>query len=199
MINQSKYLPKQMNGPVVNSVMAGLEDRLYDAKKICDYLYGLSILTAQETELENIGCIVGYPRPLVPEGFEDETEGGFFIFTTLPMTQDVASGFSNVDSEVGGQLSTITQSKTGYMALGLYRKFLDKVAYIKRYGVTIYSVDMIAKLFTDDYTITYDAAQNIELTFNSNIGYKNVWILTNLFNRFATIPQVLVYSETEGD
>ena len=199
MINQSKYLPKQMNGPVVNSVMAGLEDRLYDAKKICDYLYGLSILTAQETELENIGCIVGYPRPLVPEGFEDETEGGFFIFTTLPMEQDVASGFSNVDSEVGGQLSTITQSKTGYMALGLYRKFLDKVAYIKRYGVTLYSVDMIAKLFTDDYTITYDAAQNIELTFKSNIGYKNVWILTNLYNRFATIPQVLVYSETEGD
>ena len=199
MINQSKYLPKQMNGPVVNSVMAGLEDRLYDAEKICDYLYGLSILTAQETELENIGCIVGYPRPLVPEGFEDETEGGFFIFTTLPMTQNVTTGFSVVDNEVGGQLSTITRSKTGYMALGLYRKFLDKVAYIKRYGVTLYSVDMIAKLFTDDYTITYDEAQNIELTFNSNIGYKNVWILTNLFNRFATIPQVLVYSETEGE
>lgn len=199
MINQSKYLPKQMNGPVVNSVMAGLEDRLYNANKICEYLYGLSIETAQETELESIGCLVGYPRPLVPEGFEDETEGGFFIFTTLPMTPDVASGFSVVDSEVGGQLSTIARSKTGYMALGLYRKFLDKVAYIKRYGVTLYSIDMIAKLFTDDYTITYSEEQNIELTFNSNIGYKNVWILTNLFNRLATIPQVLIYSETEGD
>lgn len=199
MIEQSKYLPKQMNGPVVNSVMAGLEDRLYDAKKICEYLYGLSIDTAQETELENIGCLVGYPRPLVPEGFEDETEGGFFIFTTLPMVQDVATGFSEIDSEVGGQFSTIARSKTGYMALGLYRKFLDKVAYIKRYGITLYSVDMIAKLFTTDYTITYDDAQNIVLTFNSNIGYKNVWILTNLFNRLATIPQVLVISQTEGE
>ncbi len=199
MIEQSKYLPKQMNGPVVNSVMAGLEDRLYDAKKICEYLYGLSIDTAQETELENIGCLVGYPRPLVPEGFEDETEGGFFIFTTLPMVQDVATGFSEIDSEVGGQFSTIARSKTGYMALGLYRKFLDKVAYIKRYGITLYSVDMIAKLFTIDYTITYDDAQNIVLTFNSNIGYKNVWILTNLFNRLATIPQVLVISQTEGE
>jgi hypothetical protein len=60
-------------------------------------------------------------------------------------------------------------------------------------------VDMIAKLFTSDYTITYDDAQNIVLTFNSNIGYKNVWILTNLFNRLATIPQVLVISQTEGE
>ena len=199
MIEQSKYLPKQMNGPVVNSVMAGLEDRLNDADAICNYLYGLSILTAQETELESIGCLVGYPRPLVPEGFTDEDEGGFFIFTDLPMVQNITKGFSEVDSEVGGQLSTIAQSKTGYMALGLYRKFLDKVAYIKRYGVTIYSVDMIAKLFTDDYTITYTENQDIELTFNSNIGYKNVWILTNLFNRFATIPQVLISSVTEGD
>ena len=196
MIEQSEYLPKQMNGPVVNSVMAALEENLSDSKTICDYLYGLSILTAQETELENIGCIIGYPRPLVPEGFADEEEGGFFIFTDLPMVQDITKGFSVVDSEVGGQLSTIARSRTGYMALGLYRKFLDKVAYIKRYGVTIYSVDMIAKLFTDDYTITYTENQDIELTFNSNIGYKNVWILTNLFNRFATIPQVIVSSET---
>lgn len=198
MIKQSKYLPKQMNGPVVNSVMAALDERLDDSTKICEYLYGLSINTAQQTELENIGCLVGYPRPLVPSGFDDESSG-FFLFTNLPMEQDVTIGFSNANSEVGGQLSTIARSKTSYMALELYRKFLDKVAYIKRYGITIYCVDMIAKLFTEDYTITYSENQDLELTFNSDIGFKNVWILTNLFNRFATIPQVIIYSETEGD
>lgn len=196
MIEQSAYLPKQMNGPVINSVMAGLEQRLEDAETIKDYLYNLSILTAQETELENIGKIVGYPRPLVPEGFEQEN---VFLITTIPMEPDALIGFSEVDSEVGGRLTSVQSSDTNYMSIGLYRKFLDKVAYIKRYGITIYSVDQIARLIDDDYTITWDEYENIVLTFTNPIGYKNLWILTNLFYRFATIPQVYVYAQEEEE
>lgn len=196
MIEQSKYLPKQMNGPVVNSVMAGLEERLEDSEIITDYLYNLSIQTAQETELENIGKIVGYPRPLVPVGFEQEN---VFLITTLPMEQDIATGFSEIDSELGGRLTSVQSSDTNYMSLGLYRKFLDKVAYIKRYGITLYSVDQIAKLIDNDYTITWDEYENIELTFNNPIGFKNLWILSNLFYRFATIPQVNVYAQEEEE
>ena len=194
MMEQSKYLPKQMNGPVVNSVMAGLDERLEDSEFIEDYLYNLSILTAQETELENIGKIIGYPRPLVPEGFDQEN---VFLFTTLPMEQDALAGFSAVDSEVGGRLTSVQSSQTSFMTLGLYRKFLDKVAYIKRYGITLYSVDKIARLIDDDYTITWDEYENIELTFNNPIGFKNLWILSNLFYRFATLPQVNVYAQEE--
>ncbi|MBR5008824.1 MAG: hypothetical protein IKY09_07650 [Methanocorpusculum sp.] len=194
MIEQSKYLPKQMNGPVINSVMAGLEQRLEDSETIKDYLYNLSIQTAQETELENIGKIIGYPRPLVPEGFDQEN---VFLFTTLPMEQDTLAGFSEVDSEIGGRLTSVQSSVTNYMSIGLYRKFLDKVAYIKRYGITIYSVDQIAKLIDNDYTISWDASESIELNFNNPIGFKNLWILQNLFSRFATIPQVYVYAQEE--
>lgn len=194
MIEKSKYLPAQMNGPVVNSVMAGLEERLADADNIKDYLYNLSILTAQETELENIGRIIGYPRPLVPVGFDQEN---IFLITSLPMEQDRAAGFSEIGSEVGGRLSSTQTSETNYMSLGLYRKFLDKVAYIKRYGVTLYSVDQIARLIDDDYTITWDEYENIEITFNNPIGFKNLWILSNLFFRFATLPQVVVYAQEE--
>ena len=189
MIEQSKYLPKQMNGPVINSVMSGLEDQLNDAKVIEDYLYNLSILTAQETELENIGKIIGYPRPLVPTGFEQEY---VFLFTTLPMEQDVTLGFSEVDGEVGGRLVSQDASESNYMSLGLYRKFLDKVAYIKRYGVTLYSVDQIARLIDDDYTISWNEDKDISLEFNSPIGFQNLWILSNLFFKFATAPQVIV-------
>ena len=189
MIEQSKYLPKQMNGPVINSVMSGLEDQLNDAKVIEDYLYNLSILTAQETELENIGKIIGYPRPLGPTGFEQEY---VFLFTTLPMEQDVTLGFSEVDGEVGGRLVSQDASESNYMSLGLYRKFLDKVAYIKRYGVTLYSVDQIARLIDDDYTISWNEDKDISLEFNSPIGFQNLWILSNLFFKFATAPQVIV-------
>lgn len=194
MIEQSKYLPKQMNGPVINSVMTELEDQLQDAEVIEDYLYNLSILTAQETELENIGKIIGYPRPLVPTGFEQEY---VFLFTTLPMEQDVTLGFSQVDGEVGGRLVSQDASESNYMSLGLYRKFLDKVAYIKRYGVTLYSVDQIARLIDDDYTISWNSDKDISLVFNSPIGFQNLWILSNLFFKFATAPQVIVTTADE--
>lgn len=194
MIEQSKYLPKQMNGPVINSVMTELEDQLQDAEVIEDYLYNLSILTAQETELENIGKIIGYPRPLVPTGFEQEY---VFLFTTLPMEQDITLGFSQVDGEVGGRLVSQDASDTNYMSLGLYRKFLDKVAYIKRYGVTLYSVDQIARLIDDDYTISWNSDKDISLVFNNPIGFQNLWILSNLFFKFATAPQVIVTTADE--
>lgn len=192
MIEQSPYLPKQMNGAVVNGVMAGLENELAEANSIIDYLYSLSIATAQETELENIGLIVGYPRPLVPEGFEQEN---LFIFTNLPMQQDNTIGFSEISSDVGGRLSSLEASQTNYMILSMYRKFLDKIAYIKRYGITLYSVDMIAKLITDNYTLTYNENKDLVINFGENIGYKNVWVLTNLFYRLATSPQVIIMND----
>lgn len=194
MIEQSKYLPKQMNGPILNAEKAALEARFEDAKAIEEYLYSLTIQTAQETELENIGKIIGYPRPLVPIGFEQEN---VFIFTTIPMEQDRNLGFSTVGSEVGGRLTSTQSSESNYMSLGLYRKFLDKVAYIKRYGITIYAIDQIARLIDDNYTIEWNEYYNIDLIFNNAIGYLNLWILTNLFAKFATLPQVNIIAAAE--
>ena len=189
MIPQSRFLPRQMNGPVINSVMAGLEQRLSDAEYIENYLYNLSILTAQEDELESIGCIIGYPRPLVPEGFNEEN---LLILGTVPISTDELVGLSTINSEIGGRFSTIKKSETDYISLALYRVLLDKVAYIKRYGVTLYSVDKIASLVSNEYTITWNEYSDIEIYFTRNIGYKNVWILTQLFNRLSTEPQVII-------
>lgn len=197
MIEQSKYLPKQMTGPVLNAAKAGIEDRLSDAKAIEEYLYNLSIQSAEETELENIGRIVGYPRPLVPEGFADEAN--LFLFWSLPFEQNPLIGFSEIDSEVGGRLSTTKESQTGYMNLGLYRTFLDKVAYVKRYGVTLYAVDQIARLIDSDYTIEWNENADIEVTFANYIGFQNLWILSQLFLRIATSPQVIIYSYPEEE
>lgn len=194
MIEQSKYLPRQMNGPVINSVMTGLEDQLRDADVIENYLYNLSIQTAQETELENIGKIIGYPRPLVPEGFEQEN---VFLLTDLPMIREDAIGFSQVDGDVGGRLTSQGASDSNYMSLGLYRKFLSTVAYIKRYGVTLYSVDQIAKQVDNDYSISWNEDKDISLVFNNPIGFQNLWILSSLFFKFSTAPQVIVTTESE--
>lgn len=195
MIEQSKYMPKQMTGPILNAAKAGIDDRMSDAIAIENYLYSLSIQSAEETELENIGKLVGYPRPLVPEGFADEAN--LFLFWNIPLEQIALIGFSQVDSEVGGRLSTIKESQTGYMNLGLYRTFLDKVAYIKRYGVTLYAVDQIARLIDDDYSISWNENKDIEVTFARYIGFQNLWILSQLFLRIATSPQIIIYSYPE--
>lgn len=193
MIKQSPYLPKQMNGPVVNSVLAAMDERLKNADIIEDYLYKLSILTAQETELESIGCIIGYPRPLVPVGFSQEN---VLILSELPQYQDLQNGLAAVGSEVGGRFSSTKKTASDYMDLGLYRNFLDKVAYIKRYGITLYAVDQIMKLIDPQYTIGWDGNRDITVDFERNIGYKNVWILTQLFYRLATSPQVIITAGT---
>lgn len=193
MIKQSPYLPKQMNGPVVNAVLAAMDERLKNADIIEDYLYHMSILTAQETELESIGCIIGYPRPLVPVGFSQEN---VLILSGLPQYQDIQNGLAAVGSEVGGRFSSIKKTASDYMELGLYRNFLDKVAYIKRYGITQYAVDQIARLMDSRYTIGWDNNRDITVDFKRNIGFKNVWVLTQLFYRLATSPQVIITAGT---
>lgn len=193
MIEQSPYLPKQMNGPVLNSIMNAMEDELSDTKVIENYLYNLSIVTAQETELENIGRIIGYPRPLVPVGFEAEN---VFLFTQL-QEQDPDTGFSTVNSEIGGRFASVRSSISNYMDINLYRQVLDKIAYIKRYGITIYCIDQIARLIDEDYEIEWTEDNDILLYFHNYIGYKNLWIISQIFLRFETIPAVQVISESE--
>ncbi len=191
MIKQSEYVPRQMNGPIINSLFMGMEEELNHSETIIDYLENLSIAKAQETELESIGCLVGFPRPLVPEGFNEEN---VMLLGTVPLEKDESIGLSQIDSEIGGRLSTIEKSNTGFMDLGTYRKLLEKVAEIKRYGITLKSVDDIAQTVSTDYTIEWDEYGDILINYSKSIGYKNVWLLTQLFLRICTEPQVTIQS-----
>lgn len=191
MIKQSEYVPRQMNGPIINSLFMGMEEELNHSETIIDYLENLSIAKAQETELESIGCLVGFPRPLVPEGFNEEN---VMLLGTIPLEKDESIGLSQIDSEIGGRLSTIEKSNTGFMDLGTYRKLLEKVAEIKRYGITLKSVDDIAQTVSTDYTIEWDEYGDILIKYSKSIGYKNVWLLTQLFLRICTEPQVTIQS-----
>lgn len=196
MIEPNKLYPKQMNGPVISATGSAVNTEFYDAEAIEDYLHGLSIDTARETELENIGRIIGYLRPLVPEGFESEN---ILLLGPLPLQTDEEIGLAHVGTQIGGQLSTIELSDTNYMPLGLYRKFLKSMAKLKRYGVTLKSVDSIAAEISPNYDIEFDEdTQDILVYFHENIGFKNIWILTQLFYRIATEPQVLIMAD-EGE
>lgn len=197
MIRQGKYLPKQMNGIIVNSYAQSLDDEFSNAEKICNYLHNLSITTAQSKELDSIGCIIGYPRPLVPEGFNSEN---ILILGSVPLQTDMTNGLASAGQNVGGLLTTALPTIDSYkLDNGLYRKFLERIAIIKRYGITLSSVDGIASLINKDYEIYFNENADIVINYDNPIGYKNVWILTNLFYRFCTAPQVIVTTGVKND
>lgn len=191
MAEANKYYPKQMNGAVISAFGQARDDEYNDANTIEQYLYQLSIETANETELENIGKLIGYPRPLVPEGFVTEN---LFLFGDLPIKQDMFTGFADLNGVNGGELSSLEKSESSFMSLGMYRKFLTYIAIIKRYGITIYAIDKIASIFGITYELSWSANGDINLNFTQTLGYKNLWILTQLFYRFATAPQVIITS-----
>lgn len=190
-IKASRYYPKQMNGSVISATGEAFNTQLKNAQFIENYLYNLSINSADETELENIGRIVGYIRPLVPEGFNEEN---VLILGPLPIETSDTSGLAKAGQNIGGQLSPVNQIHTGFMALGIYRKFLKSIAVLKRYGLTIQSIDKIVSQISTNYTIEWDEQKDIEIKFTDKIGYKNLWVLTQLFYKTATVPQVLITS-----
>lgn len=189
MIAQNPYYPKQMNGPIISAYGAAVNAEFADAEYIQDYLCRLTIRTARESELENIGKLIGYVRPLVPEGFNSEN---IMLLGTLPLAVDENIGLSTVGTNIGGQLSTVVRDESNYMSLGTYRKFLENMAVLKRYGITLSSVDQIVSTIDDDYTISWNDNKDIVVAFGKSIGYKNIWILTQLFYRIATSPQVII-------
>ena len=193
-IEPNKRYPRQMNGPVISANGMALCSRFADAQAIEDYLYNLSIDTADDTELDSIGLIIGYPRPVVPEGFNAEN---IMLLGTLPLQTDQQIGLSTVGEEIGGELSTLVPDETNYMNTGTYRKFLKSIAVLKRYGITLKSVDMIAKNVTLNYELNFTEDGDISIDFQEDIGFKNIWILTQLFYRIATEPQVLITSAGE--
>lgn len=194
-IEPNRLYPRQMNGPVISANGMAVEVEFADAKAIENYLYGLSIDTANDTELDSIGLLIGYPRPVVPEGFDSEN---ILLLGPLPLQSDPTIGLAEVDTELGGELSTVVPDQTNYMNTGTYRKFLKSIAQLKRYGVTLKSVDLIARNMSSNYELRFAENGDIIIDFNEYIGYKNIWILTQLFYRIATEPQVLISSE-EGE
>ena len=144
-----------MNGNVISAFGQAQNARFSEAQAIQEYLYRLSIDTANETELENIGRIIGYVRPLVPEGFNAEN---IFLLGGLPLETDPSIGLAEAGTVLGGRLSTV------------------------------------ASVISKDYTIEFNANADIVIHYKKSIGYKNVWILTQLFYRTMTEPQVLIVS-----
>lgn len=182
-------LPKQMNGPVINAFMQALGEELDPADQISAYLYGIKISNAQEEQLESIGKIIGFPRPLMPAGFNDEDT---FALGTLPLSFDQLKGLAGLADMLGGQLVSKDDLQTVKMSITKYRTALVLMAGIKAKGITLENIDRIASLVASDYTITWDGYGDMTIHYANNIGFSKVYTLSRMFYMIATAPQILV-------
>ena len=190
-IELDKRLPRQMNGPVINTFMQVMGENLGPADEIDAYIDGISIETAQEKELESIGKIIGYPRPLMPAGLIDENT---FVLGTIPLEQDTQKGLASVETMIGGELVGVNDLISVFMPLPTYRRALVIMARIKAYGLTLENIDKIASLVNEDYEITWTEEGDVTIHYTNSIGFARVWVLSQLFYRIATAPQVLITS-----
>ena len=191
MINVKDYLAKQLSGPIIDTIFQGIS---WGLNKPVDYLYyasTLSIDTALDLDIGEIGKLIGFTRPLIPN--EVILEGLFRFSSYLSAPTFSSAGFSNLDGSVDGgnfsQLGLVLDSNL--MPLSYYRKVLKSVAKIKWSKLSLLAIDEVCNLLGADYTVAYHANHDIIITF-ANISLTNLYLASMVFDAtFNTLPRII--------
>ena len=64
----NKYLNPSFTGPYAQSTINGIQDSWDQANTLRDYIANISLDNATDADLNNLGLIIGYPRPVLPAG-----------------------------------------------------------------------------------------------------------------------------------
>jgi hypothetical protein len=185
----SSYLNYHFSGDIVLSTQTGVEDSYLATKTLSDYLLNLDIDNSLEKEIENIGLWIGYPRPYVPDELLVDNAFLFYDVASYP-TISTLHGFSSLaDPLTGGRLISLLESASK-LPLDIYRPLLKVMAFIKRNGWTLYSLDKM--LFTSgvNYVITWEASNDLLVTFDSEINPVYTFIFDTIINKFSTLPRI---------
>jgi hypothetical protein len=203
-------LAVQFSGPVIQAVIDGLQES-HDAQlPLFGYWSTLAIATASSSDgtLDFIGELAGFPRPLVPMEFFSLN---MFHLSESALWEQKSSltGLGSVYFPgLGGQLGSVFPSALYQMPDGWYRALIPMAAQLKYYGLTLYTIDLLASFSGTTYLITFDAGvgPDITLTFDTDVGFPTMWLLQELFDKYATGTQIdvvngksnLVIAITEG-
>jgi hypothetical protein len=187
----NEFLLKRLNGPVSQATIDGMKLSFDAAKELTAYMYTVNIDTAYEKELEEIGKLIGFPRPFVPNEYLTDNQFIFFDDSDT-VTIDYDHGFSDLDfPEIGGRFTDIDQNLVK-LPLDVYRPLLKKFAYIKYNGFSISTLDNLMSLTGDSYAISWNANHDIEVTFTPALSSIYVYVYELIFNIFCTNPTVII-------
>ena len=185
----SEYLNYHFSGDFVLAVQNAIEDSYEATKELTDYLYNLSLDTAEEKEAENIGKWIGYPRPYVPEEFLTDNAFLFFKDADWPVTS-VDHGFSSLSNPLtGGRFISLTENAVK-LPLNIYTPLLEVIASIKYNGWTLWTLDKMLYLSGVDYEITWDASNDVVVTFDEVIHPIYTFLFETVIDKFALLPRI---------
>lgn len=192
MISIKNYLAKQLNGPRLNTIAQVISTYLEKYEAYFSYLMSISIQTAEEYRLEEIGKIIGYLRPLVPNEYILEGLFRFSSASIAPSYSDI--GFASEDGLInGGNFSGLgIVLDSNLLAISQYRKLLKSAARLKNNRLSLSAIDDVCSILGSNYIISYTSINNISVVF-STISYTNLYVAELLFNvMLDTVPRVLV-------
>ena len=168
------YLPSQLNGPLAEAYMDGVQAITDQFDPGVQYLDGLSLATANTVgngnqELIDIGYLIGYPLPtitVVPSNSFTLSD-----VATFPFTNSLQGLGDNVST--GGRLSDANASPVnGAVTNELYRKALGIVAKIKNAGgMSIKMIDALAYTFSANYVINMPGVSMNQFTLGDTTGF----------------------------
>ncbi len=151
----NEFLANQFSGELAQLTINTICDEFNQAVEIADYYKSLNIDNALPGDLYNIGLWIGLPWPTQSASTFDGTAFIFGSYLTFPII-DYNQGLGSVsDLTIGGTLGSINPSDAEYIPITFYKSLLKAFAYAKYHGITIKTIDTIARSFSDDYLIGF--------------------------------------------
>jgi hypothetical protein len=198
----------QLSGPVVQSVIQGIQNALNEDLPLINYWGTLSLLTAQDVDgtLDYVGSLAGYPRPLVSNIFFGNTQPFLFTDVSLYPFNSVPDGFSDAATwtatpyqpvaNPGGFLDTALPPASNIMPVAYYQQLIPIFAQIRYSGLSLAGVDALAAWCNTNgggtgYTITRDQYMNIWVTFNTFVAITCLEIVNMIVAVLETLPLVV--------
>lgn len=188
----SEYLAYQFSGPYVQALINSIEHEISIRDQFIEYLATLSLDTANDTELENLGLLIGLPWPYAPVGTFDY---GDFIFGDSSLFPEYSqyTGFGDTnDSSIGGLLTSVYSTVSTKIPASYYIIMLKAVAYLKMNGLNIKSIDKTVASLWGNYSIKYYGDYDVEIVLNGDELPLNTYLLETIFEVFTTDPQIVI-------
>jgi hypothetical protein len=191
------YLATQLSGDVVQGTIEGMQDSYDATAAIIAYWTDLTLTSATGTYLDFMGCVAGYPRPLVDDDFYGLNT---FHFGDVADWEEISetTGLGDVyNAGTGGQLGSIYPSVSSVMPDSWYRLVIPMMAILGFYGLSVYSIDMVCSVVMAlaggiSYTLSYKTNGDLVITWAAEISYPCLTILNNAMEKYETSCVVTV-------
>lgn len=149
----NKYLAPQFSGTEVQLLINTICDEYNLPEAIANYFRAINIDNAEPDDLYNIGLWIGLPWPTASALV---FSGEAFTFGNVADAPEYNNliGFGTItDPTIGGLFASVNPADTERIPIDKYRLVLKGFAYAKYHGITIHTIDVLAKSFSDNYLI----------------------------------------------